>query len=171
MTGSIPFRWEGDSFVPMPGFARRCDAEFVVGQVYRLEVVEERSAASHAHYFACINEAWQSLPETLAHQFPTAEHLRKYALIKAGYADRREIVVSSKAEARRVAVFIGDLPEAEFAIVVPSDAVVTVWTARSQSVKAMGKKDFQDSKTKVLDVIAAMIGVTPGALSKHVKAA
>ncbi|MFL7901509.1 hypothetical protein ACJ41P_10280 [Azospirillum argentinense] len=163
MSAPIPFRWEGDSFAPMPGFARRCDEVFVVGQVYRLTEEEDRSAASHRHYFACINAAWENLPERLAADFPTPDHLRRYALIRAGYADSRTLVASSKAEAVRLAAFVK--PMDSYAVVVVSDATVTVWTARSQSAKAMGKKDFQESKDRVLDVIAGLIGTDPATLS------
>lgn len=163
MSASIPFRWEGDSFVPATGFARRCDELFVVGQVYRLAEQEDRSAASHRHYFACINTAWENLPEAAAGQFPSPEHLRKFALIKAGYADSRTLVASSKAEAVRLAAFVRPLDT--FAVVAVSEATVTVWTARSQSAKAMGKRDFQESKDRVLDIIAGLIGTDPATLS------
>lgn len=165
MTAPIPFQWQGDAFTPMPGHARRCDEAFVVGQVYHLIEQEDRSAASHRHFFACINAAWENLPEAAAAQLPTPEHLRKYALIKAGYADSRTMIAASKAEAQRLAAFIR--PMDTFAVVVVSEATVTVWTARSQSVKAMGKREFQDSKDKVLDVIAALIGTDPTTLAAH----
>lgn len=159
----IPFQWQGDAFTPAPGFARRCDELFVVGQVYRLVEQEDRSAASHRHFFACINTAWENLPEAAAAQFPSPEHLRKFALIKAGYADSRTLVASSKAEAVRLAAFVRPLDT--FAVVTVSDAAVTVWTARSQSARAMGKKDFQESKDRVLDIIAGLIGTDPATLS------
>ena len=98
----IPFRWEGDSFTPLAGFGKRCDQEFVIGQVYHLEEVHQRSAASHAQYFAALNEAFQNLPEKLAEQFASTEHLRKFALIRSGYRDERSIIASSKAEAQRL---------------------------------------------------------------------
>jgi hypothetical protein len=31
----------------------------------------------------------------------------------------------------------------------------------------MGAKDFQESKTKIMDVIARMLGVEPAALPEH----
>lgn len=153
----IPMHWDGEAFVPAKGFAKRCDAEFTIGLTYNMEVVEERSAASHRHYFAAINEMWQSLPETLAERFPTAEHLRKYALIRAGFASHQHFVASSKAEAVRLAAFVR--PIDEYAVVSVREATVAVWTAESQSTKAMGKERFQASKTAVLDTIAGMLGI------------
>jgi hypothetical protein len=58
-------------------------------------------------------------------------------------------------------------PTDDFAIVTATGATVTVWTAKSQSVKAMGGKDFQVSKQAVLDVIADLIGVSPETLSRE----
>lgn len=158
----VAFRWDGEAMRPLS--PRLADKEYVVGQVYRLEHREERSSASHAHYFACINEAWQSLPEWLARRFPTPEHLRKYALIRAGYRDERSIVCSSKAEAQRLASFIR--PMDDFAAVSTNGPVVVVWTAKSQSTKAMGRKEFQASKDAVLGVLAEMIGTTADSLKR-----
>ena len=161
----IPMRWMGDSFVPLNAhWQREADKALVVGEVYRVTTVEERSAASHRHMFAALNSAWMNLPEDQAERFATAEHLRRFALIKAGYCDERSIVCASKAEAQRVAAFIR--PMDDFAIVTISEAVVRVFTAKSQSVRAMGKADFQASKQAVLDVVADMLGVTADELAR-----
>lgn len=156
---ALPFTWTGEAMIPVRGFAKRCDAEFIVGVVYHLEAMEERSAASHRHYFAAVNEAWQNLPEAMVEQFPISEHLRKWCLIRAGYHQSRDIVVSSKAEAQRLAAFVK--PMDSYAVVVARAAVVTVYTAESQSQKAMGKERFQESKDAVLSLLAAMIGTDP----------
>lgn len=162
----ITFQWDGEAMAPASVFwARKADEAFVIGETYRLVEHHDRSMASHNHYFAAITEGWQNLPEHLAERFPTAEHLRKYALVRAGYADERSIVCASKAEAQRVAAFVK--PMDDFAVVVVSEATVKVYTAQSQSMKAMGKKAFQDSKTAVLDVIDEMIGVERGATSRE----
>lgn len=161
----LPCRWDGDGFAPLPGFARVADKHLVVGQVYKLVEHEERSAKSHAHFFACLNDAWSNLPEHLAAQFPSAEALRKYALIKAGYADSRTLVASSRAEAMRLAAFVR--PMDEFAVVTTEVCVVTVYTAKSQSMRAMGRKEFAASKEAVLGIVAEMIGVTLADLTNH----
>lgn len=158
-TPALPFRWTGEAMVPLPTFARRCDAAFVVGEIYNLEAIEQRSAKSHAHFFASVNAAWQSLPESLTDQFPTSEHLRRWCLIRAGYRQSRDVVASSKAEAQRIAAFVK--PMDTYAVVTARECVVTVWTAESQSMRAMGKERFQASKTAVLDLLAEMIGTDP----------
>ena len=160
MIATFPCVWTGDSFA---------DAAFVVGQVYHMEAVEERSARTHKHYFFCINAAWQSLPDDFAELFPTPETLRKFALIKAGFADSRQIVAASRAEALRLAAFIR--PMDEYAVVSASEAVVTVWTAQSQSLRAMGKERFKASKDGVLAAIETMLDLEPGTLGQQKEAA
>ena len=70
----------------------------------------------------------------------------------------RSIVASSKAEALRVAAFIR--PVDEFAVVTVIEAVVTIYTAKSQNMRAMGKKGFRASADAVLDFVSAMIGTS-----------
>lgn len=165
----LPCLWDGEAFVPLARFAKVADRHYVVGETYPLVVEEGRSGVSHRHYFASLTEAWKNLPETQAERFPTSEHLRKFALIHCGYADERSIACHSSAEAERVAAFVK--PMDDFAVVVTNTTVVKVFTAKSQSTKAMGAKDFQRSKQAVLDYVAGMIGVTPEALSSNAKAA
>ena len=165
MSNPIPFQWQGDAFTPMPGFGKRCDELFVVGQVYRLVEQEDRSAASHRHYFACINAAWENLNEEAVRRFPTPEHLRKFALIRAGYATSVDFPCASRAEAVRWASRLES--QIDYAVVTVSEAVVTVWTAKSQTARAMDKATFQASKDAVLDIIAALIGTDPATLSAN----
>lgn len=160
MTTESPLlvRWDGEAFHPAnQHWSKRADREYCVGEVYRMAPLEERSMRSHRQYFASINEAWQNLPEHLAERFPTADHLRKHALIRAGYRDEQSFACSSRAEALRIAAFIR--PIDDYALVVVRDAVVIRYTAKSQSQRAMGKKDFGESKEAVLNVLSDMIGV------------
>lgn len=144
----VLFRWQGEAMEPLPRFAKACDAAFTVGEVYRMEVQEQRSIVSHNHYFATLQEIFLSLPEGADERIKSADHMRKFALIRLGYRDERSILCASKAEARRVAAFIQ--PMDDFAIVTVHEAMVVVWTAKSQSLKAMGKAAFQQSKDDVL---------------------
>lgn len=160
----LAYEWTGDSFAPLKRCAKMADKEFVIGEVYRLAIYEERSANTHRHYFAALHEAWLNLPEGAAERLPTEDHLRKWCLVKAGYRDERTIVASSKAEAQRIAAFVK--PMDEFAVVVVKEATVIVATAKSQSVRAMGKKEFQESKQAVLEIAAEMIGFSPEMLAQ-----
>lgn len=159
---AMVFDWDGEAM--RPRHPRVADRHFVIGETYRLAVQEERSNASHGHYFAALAEAHTNLPEEWAERLPTPEHLRRYALIRSGFADSQTFVASSKAEAVRLAAFLR--PVDEFAIVTVEGSTVTRYTAKSQSYRAMGKADFQASKDAVLSIAAAMIGVTTQALSE-----
>ena len=150
------FQWDGKAMVPvMGGVAKR---QFETGETYLLEVRGERSSASHRYYFASLKEGWENLPDHLAAQFPSPEHLRAHLLIRTDYYNVRTITCSSRSEARRVASFVKPLDD--YALVTTKDAIVNVFTARSQSTKAMAKKEFGESKTAVLDALSALIGVT-----------
>lgn len=160
------FRWEGDGFVPANNYvARRADQLYVVGELYRLTEHHDRSSETHRHYFACLGDAWQNLPEHLQAEYPTPEHLRKKLLVRCGYADERSIVCASKAEALRLSAFIR--PMDDYAVVVVREAVVRVFTAQSQSMKAMGKKVFQESKSKVIDALDDLLDVERGTIAKN----
>lgn len=150
--------WSNGALRPIsPFWARLADKEFDEGCVYRVVDEPERSTKSHSHYFASVTEAWRNMPEEMLERWPTADHLRKYALIKSGYADTHTLVCASNAEAQRVAAFMRPLDE--FGIVLVSASTVTRFTAKSQSKRAMGARDFQDSKEAVLQFLAALIGV------------
>lgn len=159
----LGFRWTGEAMEPLA--KRRADELFVVGEVYRLAPWEERSPASHAHEFAWLAEAWRNLPEHLADLYPSPEHLRKRALIEAGYYDETAIDAGSKAAAERVAsAFRSREP---FALVIIRGPIVLIRTAKSQSHRAMDSKTFQASKTAIMDVVAGMIGTTSNALQRN----
>ncbi|AWB24432.1 hypothetical protein DA075_29120 [Methylobacterium currus] len=161
----VEFIWTGDAMQPLGRFSGLCDRQFVIGERYILVEQEERSSKSHAHYFACVRDGWSSLPEHLAYRFPTPDHLRKWALIRAGFRDEQTFVASSKAEAIRIAAF--PRPVDDTAVVRVKDSVVVRWTAKSQSKRAMGHEDFQRSKDAVLAVIDGLIGIAPGTLSRE----
>jgi hypothetical protein len=152
----IPCMFAGGHFIPLASHKRYASETFGEGEVVTLSPIEDRSAASHGHFFALLHQAWINLPEEYAERFPSEEHLRKWCLIKSGHRDERTTVCGSKAEAERVAAFIR--PIDDYAIVVAREATVTVWTAKSQSMRAMGKDAFQQSKDDVLRVLSELIG-------------
>lgn len=161
----LPFRWNGDSFTPISRHVQaEADKAFTVGEVYPLEVREDRSGASHRAYFAQVNEAFNNLPEHMADHVKSAEHLRKFALIRCGYRDERSIVCASDAEAKKVAAFIR--PMDDLAIISAEAQIVRVWTAKSQSYRSMSREEFQASKQSVLDYLSGMIGTTAAALKE-----
>lgn len=168
MTSGAPIEavWTGEVFQPLdPYWVRRADKEFARGEVLRLIHQAERSHNSHAHYFASVTEAWKNLPPLMAERFASPDHLRRWALIKAGYSNSHSLPCASPAEARRLAAFIRPLDE--FSVVTVTGSVVSVFTAKSQSYQTMDKKEFAESKEKVLDIISAEIGVAKRELTDN----
>ena len=157
------FTWNGEAMLPY--HAKQADKYFTIGERYLLVEAKQRSANSHSHYFAALNDAWENLPEQMIDNFPTIEHLRKFALIRTGYHDSQSIVCANKAEAQRVAAFVKNAED--FAVTVVTEATVTRYTAKSQSRKAMGNEDFQKSKQAVLDYVATLIGSNTAELSQN----
>lgn len=159
----IECAWDGEVFRPTgPYWVRRADKEYAKGEVLWLVNEEERSHKSHAHYFAAISNAWSNLPPLVAERFNSPDALRKYALIKGGYCTSDSITCPSHADALRVAAFVR--PADEFALVTVSKNIVTRYVAKTQSYRGMDKKTFAESKDRVLDIIAELIGVTRGEL-------
>jgi hypothetical protein len=151
--------WTGSTFEPASGFMRAQAAKaFGDGEVVLLAVVNERSMRSHRHYFAALHDAWASLPERLA-DMPysvSSEALRKHALIASGFADVMTIDAGSTAAAMRVAAGLRSVHR-DYCVVKVQGPVVRVFTAQSQSVKAMGNKEFQRSKTLVLEWVDGLL--------------
>lgn len=165
MSAALPYRWTGEAFEPLPGWRRAAARDFAVGETYRLEEVQERSVKSHDHQFAWLTEAWKNLPENIADLYPTPESLRKRALIEGGYYNETIIDCGSKAAALRVAAFARG--EDEFALVITRGAAVVVRKAKSQSRRAMTPAEFQASKTSVLGIVSAMVGVSSDKLASE----
>lgn len=164
MTFPLVYRGEGQFEAASPYHRKRCEA-FGIGELIEVEVVEDRSPQSHRHYFARIAELWQNLPEWLANDFTSPEHLRKYALIKSGHCSMRKFPCRSTKEAVEVADFLTDLDPYVICEIVRAErgpsAVLTVWRADSQSMQKMKKHRFQQSKDDVLQVIERLVASRP----------
>lgn len=162
MADAFPLRyqWDGEAMRPATRYwAREADKRFVVGETYTLDELHMRSHQTHAHYFACIKSAWESLPDGLASVYPSPEHLRKVALIRTGYATKVQHVAKSAAEAERLAAVIR--PYDTYQIVEVTGSIVTVWHAMSQDHRSMDKAAFQASKEAVLRWVGDLIGADP----------
>lgn len=157
-------QWDGDAFVPTSTQRADCDRRYVVGQYYRMLEWEDRSEISHRHEFAWLREAWMQLPEHLADLYPSAEHLRKRALIATGFYDQDAVDCGTPEGALRTAAWIR--AKDDFCLVKVVGSVVLILTAKSQSKAAMGGKRFQESKDAILDLVSDMIGVAPDQLRR-----
>jgi hypothetical protein len=166
----MPFRWTGEAMEPVGRFAKTADREFCIGQIYTM-VEEDASTSdlSRRHFFACLRDAWMSLPDDLGQQFPTSESFRKHALILTGFANSTQFVCPTKGEAIRTAAALRTVQD-EYAIINIDGCVVTRLTAKSMSRRAMKAKDFQAAKNSVFEYIAPMIGVSADELAKQEQA-
>ena len=149
---TIPLKYEGDNIFR----ALRPVKDIEVGTVAGWARQEHRSAESHRFYFAAIADAWANLREDVAATLPSAEHLRKWALIQSGYCAMTKLAFKTNAEAIAACAFISALDTyAECGV---NGTVAVIRRATSQSMKAMGKEEFQKSKEAVLAVISQLIG-------------
>lgn len=165
MSPVYPLRYEG-------GGVFRClrpnSLTVQPGEVHGWQMVEARSMKSHDHFFACIHEAWKNLPEDLAEEFPSPDHLRKWALIKAGFCTSWTMACNSIGEATQLVELVKRLDR--FAVVSPPiNATVTVYTADSQRRDAMGRKAFQEAKEKALHIVSELIGTDITTLKQEAK--
>jgi len=163
--GPLVWKWDADTLAMRPlssYFAREAARRYEANATYALDETHTRSKKSHDHYFVLVDEIFDNLPEREAGRWATADHMRRWALIKAGYHHHDEFVCANKAEAPRLAAFLRQIDE--YAVIVVTDAVVTRYTAKSQNYKAMGRADFQASKDAVLAILSGLIGVSPSQL-------
>lgn len=130
----------------------------ILAQVAFNAMKRARSQESHGHYFAVLGNLWDNLPEEKPWPWLDSEHMRKFALIKCGYCEMRQFAMKSEAEARSIAFYIAAMDN--YALIVPNGKIITIYTAASQSKAAMGFEEFQTSKTKVLDYLCGLIGVS-----------
>jgi hypothetical protein len=158
----VPFQavWEGDGFKPAsPYWQNVGDKRFVIGERYLLTEQQERSVGAHRHYFANLKEAFDNLPERYRDQFPTIEIFRAHGLILTGWRDHSVEIFASADDAIKAASLIR--PRTKLEIVVVTENTVTILSAKSQSQRAMGKKDFAKSKADVLAWAWNLVGVDP----------
>lgn len=149
-------RFTDGALVPSTNYQRHLAFErWQEGQLVPVVEHSQRSDKSHDHYFATLNDMWASLPEDVSPDFPNVDVLRAHALIRTGYANKRQLVSRSNAEAERVAAFMR--PASPLAIIAVDGCVVTEWTAESQKYRAMGKQRFQESKDAVLEYVTGLL--------------
>jgi hypothetical protein len=161
----VVFTWSGAAMVPLPRYLKVAERQFVVGEEYPMELIEERSQASHNAYFAALHDGFQNLPEKIAARFPTEMHLRRWLLIETNWFDEKEFDMLSEQKARELALWVRT--EEEYARIHVHGTKVIVRRAKSQSRAAMGKADFEASKRACLDLLEAMTDVPKGSLMKN----
>ena len=151
--------------VPLPRFQRLFDEMYAVNEEYPLMPLEERSRASHNHYFAALHEGYLNLAEEYAQEFDSEEHLRHWCLCKAGFCTKDRWVMNTAEDARNLRDALKS--QNRSTIIAVNGNVATVYTPMSQSMPAMKKQEFEDSKKAVLELVASMARTTPAELKKN----
>lgn len=106
-----------------------------------------RSVASHHSFFAELQELYDTMPEIVTERFPSFDAFRKFCLIRTGWRNETVYTCETAQEALRWSIRLRQLDS--FSVVAVSGLHITVWTAKSQSMKSMGKEDFQKSRDDV----------------------
>jgi len=155
----------GNHLVPIPRFLRLFHQQWAEGEEVILDVLLQRSMASHNHYFAALHEGFLNLAEEYAQEFDSEEHLRHWCLCKEGFCTSTKWVMNTAEDARQLRKA---LKEADAATIVGVEGnVATVYHPLSQSMKAMGKDAFEESKKAVLARVASMANTTVTELKKN----
>lgn len=165
---TIVATWNGKAFVPIRTMLQTCEKSYKEGERVALDVIEERSAASHRQYFASVREAWLNLDEEASARYPTPDHLRRWGLIKSGWCKETTFVLDTPEHANRNAAFLRGLDD--MAVIVVKGNVVKMYIAKSQRMGrgGMNKEQFEQSKRDVLEILSGTIGVSRKALEQQV---
>jgi hypothetical protein len=166
--GPIVYEWDGFVLRPLPG--RNFDAaraHYSLGERTSQVPYDQRSKATHNHYFAIIHAAWQNWPENYETAIANEDALRKHALIRTGHYDESACsFASSEDAAAYITMMTRAVDYAEFSTF---EDVVIVRIAKTQKKKLMGAAVFQASKTDVLDFLSAHVGVDVTTLAAEAK--
>lgn len=151
--------------VPLPRFMKLFDEQIAVSEEVALDRVQNRSMASHNHYFASLHEGYLNLAEEYAQEFDSEEHMRHWCLCKEGFCTSTRWVMNTAEDARQLRKA---LKEANASTIVGVEGnVATVYHPYSQSLAAMGKTIFEESKQAVLARVASMARTTVAELNKN----
>lgn len=172
---AISFIWDGRSMIPLDRYRSLASRQFRPGNVYPMIPHRDRSMKAHGLYFKAIEVAWQNLPEEWQRRrdsnldrFPSSTHLRKWALIQEGFANRIERICKSHEDAIEWGKFIREELD-PYAVLEVAGDVLVIWTAQSQDAN-MGHDEFQRSMDKVMGRVAHMLGISADELCDNAKA-
>lgn len=110
-------------------------------------------------FFAAIRDSHSNLRDEHLSRFPSSEHLRKHALIAAGWCDVMTVLAGSKAAAPGIAAALQS--KDRYCLIVIRGEVLTVYTARSMSRNSLLKPQFKDVALKAFAWIDETTGVDP----------
>lgn len=167
----VMFEWTGEVMRPLAYHTDLCARTFEAGKRYRLVEFSERSRETHDHFFATVVGYWQNWPEKYERDLPSADHLRKHALIRTGHYIQSVMAHDSlDAATAYVRDFIRYIDYAEGSIVSTANGTCTVMRiAKSQRKKIMDAAEFQKSKNDVLEFCQSVTGIAPEQMAREVK--
>lgn len=172
----VAFIFDGRAMIPLDRFRDLARRQFRAGQEYALIPHQPRSSKAQGLFFKAVQVAWENLPEqwqkrrdTNRERFPTANSLRKWALVQEGFADEHVTVCDTPEDAQKVAALARTLDE--FAVIVVHENIVTVWVAQHQDAHTMDRDTFQRSMDKVMGRLAHMLGISSDDLAENAKSA
>lgn len=150
--------------VPHARFSTLCKRQFSYGEDYPLGPVEGVPSRSRGGFFAAIKDAWNNLPAE-DERFPSPEHLRKRALVGAGWATHAQYVMDTPKDAKNMAKALR--ARDEYAVIKCGGNVVDIWIAKSIAAGAISGQEFQVVKTKALDWAAGLARTTRAELEAN----
>ncbi|MBS0369030.1 MAG: hypothetical protein JSS57_07515 [Proteobacteria bacterium] len=156
---------EFGAFVPVRGVARVVASKYEAGLGYLLEPAVLGSTPFERMFWAVLQNGWSQLRESEHATYPTSEHFRKRALIKAGFYRMSEAVFDTPADAARAGA-IAQMDD-EYSVVLVKGEVMRRFTAMSMKVRNKKDRDnFRTMADAVLALLADKIGVTVDDLIK-----
>lgn len=148
-------------------FAKRCDEQYVIGETYCMDPIDEAQAGRDRFYHAALREIWLNLPEQYDGQFPHCDDFRKWCLIHCGFATKARIPCGSVKTAQAL---LPHITPNEFAIIELEGAIIVITKAKSQKMRGgMDKAERQRSYDETLAFAQSLIGVDSASLEQRAK--
>jgi hypothetical protein len=124
---------------------------------------KRRSIEQHRRYFAVIKHAFEHWPETHEFQPDSAEHLRKWLQVKAGYRTVQEIEVK-RTDPQSLAIVHATLRAAmkatdDYSWIVPHKGKLLVVASRSIAFDKIPHGEFCTLNNMVQEVIETETGI------------
>lgn len=167
----IIYECTADGMRPLAFHRELFAREFEIGKRYSLIEFDERSPENHNHLFMLITGYWHNWPENYPRELPSAETLRKHALIQTGHYIHAEMAHASlEAATAYVRDFLLHVDYAEGSIVSTPNGTATVMRiAKTLKKKVMEAAEFNKAKADVLDFCQSVTGIAPEQMEREVK--
>lgn len=168
MIRPVQFIWTDEGVMkPLPRFKTLCDRQYAVGEEYALGPIDNIPSKSRAGFFVDLHNAWSTMQEG-DNRFPSETHLRKRALIAAGWATHTQTVLDTPKDAQKSKIMLNRVEE--YALVTIGGCVVDVWIAKSIANGQITAEQWRVVKPKALAWIAEQANTTVEDLQNFRKA-